>query len=63
MTNKKHIGFDEAGMDAETSVKNIAYANSIVIASDTRSPDATGRTNTSGFNTANKSVGKIMITV
>jgi hypothetical protein len=26
MTNKKHIGFDEVGMDAETSVKNIAYA-------------------------------------
>jgi hypothetical protein len=34
-----HIGFEEAGIDDDTSVKNLAYESKIVIARPTRSPD------------------------
>jgi hypothetical protein len=57
------MGFDEAGIDAETSVRNMAYDNKIVIASDTRSPDSTGKMNTRGFKNAKNIVGKIIMTL
>jgi hypothetical protein len=39
-----HIGFEEAGIDDDTSVRNIAYESKMVIARPTRSPDSTGVT-------------------
>jgi hypothetical protein len=51
---KRHI--------AHYPVKFHAQKERIVIASDTRSPDSTGNTNTHGFKSANKIVGKIIIT-
>jgi hypothetical protein len=44
-----HIGFEEAGMEDDTSVKNMAYESKIVIARLTRSPESTGSKKTSGF--------------
>jgi hypothetical protein len=37
-----HIGFEDAGIDDDTSVKNMAYESKMVIARPTRSPDSTG---------------------
>jgi hypothetical protein len=42
-----HIGFEEAGIDDDTSVENMAYESKMVIARPTRSPDSTGSKNTS----------------
>ena len=63
ISNKKHIGFDVAGIEEETSVRNIAYDSKIVIASDIRSPESTGIRNTSGFKRQNSSVGIIIVTI
>jgi hypothetical protein len=49
------IRFDEAGIASETIVKNMVYESKAVIESPTRSPDSTGRRNTSGLS-ATKSV-------
>jgi hypothetical protein len=62
-SNKTHIGFDVAGIEEETSVRNIAYDSKIVIESDIRSPESTGRRNTSGFKRQNSSVGIIIVTI
>ena len=60
--NRKHIGFDVAGIELVTRVKNIAYDSNIVIAIDTRSPDSTGSRNTTGFKRQNTIVGIKMTT-
>jgi hypothetical protein len=57
-----HIGFEEAGIDDDSSVRNIAYENKMVIARPTRSPDSTGSKKTSGFKRANNTVGAITMT-
>jgi hypothetical protein len=57
-----HIGFEDAGIDDDTSVRNMAYESKIVIAKLTRSPDSMGSKKTSGFNRANKTVGAITMT-
>ena len=57
--SKADIGLDDAGMDDDTSPKNNAYDNIMVIDRDTRSPESMGRTNTSGLIRANSKVGKI----
>ncbi|XP_063404305.1 uncharacterized protein LOC134687778 [Mytilus trossulus] len=61
--SKTLIGFEEAGIDNWTIVRNIAYDNNIVIASPTRSPDSTGSRNTRGFNKKNIFVGIATITM
>jgi hypothetical protein len=57
-----HIGFEDAGIDDETSARNMVYESKMVIARLTRSPDSTGSKNTSGFNRANNTVGAITMT-
>jgi hypothetical protein len=57
-----HIGFEEAGMEDDTSVKNMAYESKIVIARLTRSPESTGSKKTSGFKRSNNTVGAIIMT-
>jgi hypothetical protein len=57
-----HIGFEEAGIDDDTIIKNKEYDSNIVIARPTRSPDSTGSKKTSGFNRANNTVGAITMT-
>ena len=56
-----HIGFEEAGIDDDTSVRNMAYESQIVIARLARSPDTTGSKKTSGFNRASNTVGAIIM--
>jgi hypothetical protein len=57
-----HIGFEDAGIDDDTSANNMVYESKIVIARPTRSPDSTGSKKTSGFNIANNTVGAITMT-
>jgi hypothetical protein len=57
-----HMGFEEAGIDDDTSVKNMAYESKIAIARPTRSPDSTGSKKTSGFIRPNNTVGAIIMT-
>jgi hypothetical protein len=57
-----HIGFEDAGIDDDTGVKNMAYESKMVIARPTRSPDSTGSKKTSGFNRTNNKVGAIIMT-
>jgi hypothetical protein len=58
-----HIGFEVAGTDEDTNVKNMAYDSNIVTENPTRSPDSTGNKKTRGFKTAKSSVGMTTITV
>jgi hypothetical protein len=57
-----HIEFEEARIDDDTSVRNMAYESNIVIERLTRSPDSTDSKKTSGFNRAINTVGAITMT-
>jgi hypothetical protein len=54
-------GFEEAGIDDDTSVRNMAYESQIVIARLARSPDTTGSKKTCGCNRASNTVGAIVL--